>query len=637
MSIFAGNTTGIERDRTGPPGRRRLRPAAEPLEGRQLMASGAVDPTFGAGGYVDAAFDLGADGIMQPEAVAVQADGKIVVAGIVERDPTPNRAIPSDFAVVRLDANGARDGTFGGGDGAVIVDLNRGPSSIDRPRALAIQADGKIVVAGTASAVDRDEVALVRLNAVGSLDDSFGDGGRAFAARSRTLGTGGLSGFPTVDSLAFQPDGRIILTGGLVIPPVSPLSPSTRRDYLARFDTSGGLDPTFSEDGFREVEGSSSNGGLSRVVVQPDGKIVRGGQFLIFRVGFSGSTSPSFAVERYNTDGSNDAGFGVGGRALVVFSSGGGPTESTAVFNELRDVALQADGKIVAVGSAAAAFAAARLNPDGSLDSTFDGDGRVTVTFDDQGGYSSGGNAVAIQPDGKLLLAGTTLRGLPSQVSDRVANPVDAAVVRLNSDGSLDPTFGAGGKTIARFLPGGLRAVDIATQPDGQLIVYGRPDFSFRGRGSTLVRLNGSGPPLVFPIPTPTVVAATPVRRRLRTSAVVVRFNTDLEPASANTASNYALLAVGRARRRGRPAPLRPLAISGFSYDAATRSATLTLAKPVLRNVKLRLNIAGANFFGSTGIRLAGSGGPGTDLVLVPVVVERENPAPRRRAGRGGV
>lgn len=640
MTIFAGNATRTDPQAASKPtgagrGRRadgrRLRPAAELLEGRRLMASGAVDPTFGMAGFVNTEFDLGPDGVMRPVAVAVQADGRIVVAGSVARGQSGFSG-PADFAVVRLDVDGGRDATFGGGDGAVTIDLNRGPTSSDRPSALAIQADGKIVVGGTASAVDRDDLALVRLNTDGSPDAGFGTAGRAFAFPPGVQINGGLTPDPTLESLAFQPDGRIVITGGTTD---SQFGEPNRQDYLARFTTEGRLDPTFSGDGFREV-GEANLIGQSRVIVQADGRIVRGFRFSSVNNRTDG-TGPGFEFERYLADGSIDPSFGVGGRASVTFAFGNGPSPTVRVVHNLEDLILQPDGKIVAAGTIQAfdsapsferppsAFAAVRLDRDGALDATFDGDGRVILTFNEQGDFNSEAYTVAIQPDGKLLLAGSVRPRVPDPNIITIEAPSDVAVVRLNSDGSLDRTFADRGTAIVASFPGNSAALEVATQPGGQIIVFGVTFLE--SSTSALVRLNGNNPlpplpspppPLPIPSPGPMVVSATPVRRRFRTSAVVVRFDTDLNPASANAAGNYALSAVGRPRRRGRPTPLRPLAIAGVSYDAATRSATLTPARPPLRNVRLRLVIAGANVFGANGVRLAGSGGIGTDLI-VPV------------------
>lgn len=147
--------------------------------------------------------------------------------------------------------------------------------------------------------------------------------------------------------------------------------------------------------------------------IQPDGKIVVAGRARISE----GPSNDDFAVARYNTDGSLDTEFDGDGKVIVAFAGR---------FDEAFSVAIQDDEKIVAAGfsgSTAEDFALARFNPNGSLDSTFDVDGRVTTSF---GAGRDGAYSVVIQPDDKIVAAGiATMTNL------------DFAIARYNPDGSL--------------------------------------------------------------------------------------------------------------------------------------------------------------------------------------------------------
>ncbi|MEE9294854.1 MAG: delta-60 repeat domain-containing protein, partial [Phycisphaerae bacterium] len=252
-----------------------------------LAQAGTLDPTFGDGGLVTTDF-LGSSRDVGRDVVAIQADGKIVVVG------QTSDAGGSDFAVARYNADGSLDASFDG-DGKLTTDF---AGAGDIANSVAIQADGKIVVAGRASISGPDfDFAVARYNADGSLDTSF-DG-----------------------------DGKLTT------------------------DFAGSTDLALS------------------VAIQADGKIVVAGQASTFGTG-------SFAVARYNADGTLDAGFDGDGKLTTDFAGRGEVAKS---------VAIQADGKIVAAGETFTdtgfVFALARYNADGSLDASFDGDGKLTTDF----------------------------------------------------------------------------------------------------------------------------------------------------------------------------------------------------------------------------------------------------------------
>ena len=195
------------------------------------------------------------------------------------------------------------------------------------------------------------------------------------------------------------------------------------------------------------------------MAIQADGKIVV--------VGTAGRAK--FALARYNSDGTLDASFGVNGKVMTDFTHGG---------RLAYGVAIQADGRIVVVGQRGPTatevrtkFALARYNSDGTLDATFGGDGKVMT------GFTSGcdrANGVAIQADGKIVAVGTARADLRHKF----------ALARYNSDGTLDATFGGDGKVMTDFTAGWDGASGVAIQADGRIVAAGAPGNGMRTRSS---------------------------------------------------------------------------------------------------------------------------------------------------------
>lgn len=373
--------------------------------------------------------------------IAVQADDKIVAVGEGEYG--------DGFVVARYSPNGSLDTTFSDdGIARVSFDANSGGSA----SAVAIQADGKIVVDGTSG---YGSLAIARFNSDGSLDSSFSGDGK----QTTSLDGNGVFG----RALAIQPDGKIIATGVARY--------SDENDFaIVRYNTDGSLDSTFSGDGIdTAVSFGEFGSSADAVALQADGKIVAGGE-----VGSSGG----FALARYNTDGSVDATFSGDGEQVTQINGGG----------EISGLAVQSNGKIVATGTAnysSHLFALARYDADGSLDSTFSGDGIQTADFDPAGtdDYAA---AVLLQADSKIVVVGTTHVD-PSE--DDSAN--DFALARFSSNGSLDVGFSGDGKETTDFGPRVANlseAFDVATQSDGKTIAVGT-----NGDGFAVARYNANG------------------------------------------------------------------------------------------------------------------------------------------------
>jgi uncharacterized delta-60 repeat protein len=317
----------------------------------RLNSDGSLDPSFGTGGKIINS------GQRHVPALAIQPDGKIVTAGA-----TSVQGINLDFAVVRYNADGSLDQTFGNGGYAI--------NGLGTANALILQPDGKIVIVGTVLVFrEGSDFVVARFNADGSADQTFGTGGRV-----QTSFTSGLNSGDRAIWGALQTDGKIVVSGSISGVP----------SVLVRYKGDGSVDPDFGLDG--SVLNTNFGATASRVLVLPDGKIVVGGG--------------SFVVGRYNPDGHIDHSFGSNGRSAGGFGSGNGA---------LYGLALQADGKLLVAGSiyytstANSVFAIGRYNSSGILDATFGNNGFV---FTDFTGALDEAFALTIQPNGKFVAAG---------------------------------------------------------------------------------------------------------------------------------------------------------------------------------------------------------------------------------------
>ncbi len=361
--------------------------------------------------------------------MALQSDGKIVVAG-------------ENFDMVRYFSNGSLDAGFGNG-GRISNGYNASAGL-----GIKVQADGKIVVAGYASGNFR----VIRYNPTGTVDGSFN-------AASIDFGT-------TDD---YATDLAIVSGGKIVVAGVTGTN-AAANFALARLNANGSLDTTFGTAGKVTADFAGNDDEAGSMVVQPDGKIIVAGFAWV-------GSNRDFAAVRYNIDGSLDPSFGVGGKVTT-------PIGQSDDYGGA--VALQSDGKIVLAGKATkvnsyADLAAVRYNPNGSLDNSFGTGGKVITTvstFND-----SGASDVLIQPDGKIVVVGPTGFGTNS----------DFTVVRYQMNGALDTGFGIGGKVLT-----GMGSDDppqgAALQSDGKIVVAGYSYQSATSYDIAVVRYLGDGP-----------------------------------------------------------------------------------------------------------------------------------------------
>ncbi len=304
-----------------------------------------------------------------------------------------------------------------------------------------MQLDGKIVVAGgtETGGGGSSDFALARYNTDGTLDASFGTGGIVTTAFG--------AGADVARAVALQGDGKIVAAGfthGL-----------TRNFAVARYNANGTLDATFHNDGRATTPVGIGADEARAVAIQTDGKIVA--------AGFATSGHESFAVARYEPNGSLDTSFSVDGKTT---------TSIGAASDRGRAVAIQSDGMIVVAGSSDGDVALVRYATDGALDTDFDSDGKVTTSL---GSGPARANALAIATGGKLVVAGSSFNGADN----------DFVVARYEPDGSLDATFDSDGARSTAIGPSEDNARAVAIQSNGKIVVVGdaldallRPDFA---------------------------------------------------------------------------------------------------------------------------------------------------------------
>jgi len=418
----------------------------EALEARELLSAGDLDPTFGVGGKVVTSFSSTlADSASD---VIIQPNGRIVAVGSVATDYVDISGVRyHKFALARYNSNGSLDGTFGSG-GRVTTSFS-GKSSV-QATAAALQPDGKIVVVGNyftnKGSPGSGSAGWVYDFAVARYN-SNGTLDKTFD-KDGLLRTGIDSpAWQWPPEVAIQGDGKIVVAGG---------------NHLFRYNSNGSLDASFGSGG--EVVGPI---GAQAMALQSDGKIVKVSEVSVFR-GNDADGNPVFtrdmAIARYNTNGTLDTTFGGDGVVTTEVADSPGTPDAYALT-----VTLQSDGRIVVGGAYKydvgedtfqMGVAIVRYNSDGSLDATFDTDGIVTLRNDT--GFASAAH-ISLQADGKILTVGGASWG----------SGYDYALLRLNSNGSIDSTFGGAG-VVGTDLSGGSAGMSgMAIQTDSRIVVAG--------------------------------------------------------------------------------------------------------------------------------------------------------------------
>jgi uncharacterized delta-60 repeat protein len=390
---------------------------------------GATVTIYNSGTAIGSAVATGSSTTVVTNGTSDLADGirsltaRQTETGKLESGDSPALAITVDTTSPLLPAVGALDTSFGdAGKRLVSFPGNFNDSGND----VAVHDDGRVIASGSVFNGTSSLHTLIRYNADGTLDPSFGTGG---IFQTSLSGGGG--------AIAIQPDGKYVVTGS-----------AAGGMTVLRHMPDGSLDPSFSGDGIATKQVGTSTSNARSLVIQPDGKILAGG---ISTFG-SGSIQYDFAVVRFNADGTIDSTFGTDGAVTVTIGSGG---------YGIEDIELMDDGRIVAAGSPTGAgvgwpvdSAIVRFLPNGGLDPTFGTGGRRQFLT---GGYTDL-EAAALLDDGRIIIAG-------------VSNG-DFMVARLNVAGSNDPAFGAGGVVTTHL--GDLDvAEDVAIDDQGRIVAVG--------------------------------------------------------------------------------------------------------------------------------------------------------------------
>ena len=358
-------------------------------------------------------------------AVAIDHHGRTLVAGYTQGAHT-------DIAIARFLPDGKLDNTFNG-DGRVTTSLGGLSYAFD----VAVQSDGKIVVAGERDLANSSSFAIVRYTMHGALDTTFGSGGRVLVGFGRR--------YQGANAIGIGIAGNIVV-GGFA-------SDGTASQWaMVRLLPNGAKDTTFGSGGKVLSDFSATNEQMESLIVGAGGTITAGGFAEV-------DLAPRFTIAQYNVRGRLITTFAHHGRNLIDVSKGA---------DIAYGLARQPDGKFLLVGSADNAgqldWGLARVGPHGLLDPGFGGDGTVVTHFTAGNDYAYG---TAVQPNGRIIVVG---RG-------NGPNGADFCVVRYLVNGTLDTTFGTGGKVFTDFDHGQDTARGVALQTNGKIVVGGEAQF----------------------------------------------------------------------------------------------------------------------------------------------------------------
>lgn len=428
------------------------------------QAPGSLDTAFGNGGIVTTFLSRNyGNPYMGANAIAIQPDGKSVVTGFT------CESYPScDTILIRYNTDGTLDNSFGT-QGKAIASLS---PSFEIMTSIAIQSDGKIVVAGYVNHGSQSNLATARFNTDGTLDSNFGEGGKV---------TTRVNNYNECNAIAVQADGKIILAGSSVR-----LGDDGFRHFLmVRYDEDGSVDTGFGVGGVVITVINTATityDGINDLAIQPDGKIIAAGY-----TGYGSDTA--FAIARYNDNGTLDSGFGTGGKRFGDYSS-------DRFIDRFNALALRPNGKIVVAGDYRVVnstdFAVTQFNSNGTIDSNFGTNGRTLTPV---GNNNDSIRAIAIQPNGKIIAAGYATSIISYPCFTYTCHRNNYALARYNANGTPDSNFGLNGTLVTRIL-GDSVINALALQDDGKIIAAGnfikygvkrKPNYYFK-----LARYNGN-------------------------------------------------------------------------------------------------------------------------------------------------
>jgi uncharacterized delta-60 repeat protein len=384
--------------------------------------SGFVDTSFGSGsGFTTAEVAPSGGYDDDAQAVLVQPDGKILIGGFCDNTGLPGSY---DYIMGRYQEDGTLDPSFNGG-GISYYNFGSDEYGYD----IALQSGGRIILAGS----NNIGFHIAGFNSYGNVDSTFGDSSGYTVTDVAQLEYGTTSSCAAY-AMAVDSADKIYVAGNAY-------SSINLNDFaLVRYNASGILDPTFGGNGIATVNFNPTRNEEARALaIQTDGKIVVAGYA-------HDGTKNNFAVARFDTNGNTEM------TRVIDFGCNAG-AEAVAVYP---------DGRILMAGHANNQIALARLNSDGTMDSTFVGGGKFMLTYL-QAGCIDMAYAVALQNNGKILVTGVSM-----------ASNYDVVVARFHVNGSLDTSFGVGGVNIFPIGSGNDNAYDMKLQPvDGKIVVAG--------------------------------------------------------------------------------------------------------------------------------------------------------------------
>ncbi len=559
--VFARGLGGSRRTAALRRGRRRLRPFAEGLEGRTLLSVG-LDQNFGFGGVaqVNAPPNTTNASYSQVLYSIALENGQVVTAGILRSNIVTPASTSIAVIVARLTTGGTFDNSFGS-SGVATVPTTLGGTTYNADANfhpdIAVQSGGSIdvaaVVASTAAG-SSDEIMVAQFTPGGSLDASFGTSGVALipVATGYSLS---VADRPSL-AMALGPDGKIVVAASLY-------ATAAAADVFGvyRLNTNGTPDTTFNTSGFATAAfpngtATATDDDPYGVVVQPDNRVVVAGTAMLPAGATPLTGTPSdFAVARFNDNGTLDTTFNTTGLFTLNFGLGGSTSADLG-----RAVTLEGS-QIVIAGYSIELFPAptggaispviqesalARLNPNGTLDTSFNGSGKFTLAFSQAGiTFNSNAFGVTTLADGSLLFGGRAFE----QNSGLNSN---AMLAHLTSAGTLDTTYGTGGVAL---LPGTVNS-HLLVQTDGK-VVYLNPSNIYR---------------TTAPVPAvqSAAIVTTGTGSKAKAAGVTITFNTPVNPTLARNVKIYML-------RGGKPK--KTLKLKGPVLDATGRMLTFNFAK----------------------------------------------------------
>jgi uncharacterized delta-60 repeat protein len=388
-------------------------------------AEGDLDPSYGVDGAVIIPFNIVPGGNDQAFALEVLPDGRALLAGFTQVPLAGGMDTQYEQVVARINANGSGfDPSFGVGGVRRVSFGNTQFQNV--ARRMQVLADGRVLVAGevdaSATSTFEPDMSIFRLTAAGNLDTGFDLDGRLQIS---------LFGQDGVEDLDVYADGRILLSGYS-----APSGSTNACGVLLRLNPDGSSDSTFGTGGGRCFQPPAGPEPLTFVTgteILDDGRLIATG------IVNTGSGSPLANVDMFASgllaDGSDDPAYGSGGYTVLAFDQGGDNADFS--LSSVR----QPDGSVLLAGRAEGAggfdIAVARLLADGSADASFGTGGRVLIPIDLLPGGNDGARAIALQDDGRIVLAGDAQREPGGNSA--------AVILRLLPDGSLDTSFGSNG------------------------------------------------------------------------------------------------------------------------------------------------------------------------------------------------